>query len=353
MKFFNLKNITIVFESGVVLRAKKGAYGGASSQLFAMTNPSNVTIEGNGAVFQMNKSEYSSGEGRHALGIYAGKDITVNNLTIKDSGGDGVFITRSSVKSYSEDITISNVTSQNNKRNGISITSGQNIYVKNSTFKNNSGTKPEAGIVLEPDNSDERLININFNNCTITGNDSSGFHLATQKMNSSSTPISVKVTNCEFSNNMKSPFSGVTGTEIYLSQGATNKPVKGEIKFERINFNGSTERIIFSRKAHDAFSATFKDCTAKNIGTNESRGLIELQASSTETSLGGFVFDNFVMEYNGNAPFMEINAPRSNFTVRDISGSFTIKEPNNHDLEYSGGYNSSNNANVSISYTHK
>ncbi|MDO6807529.1 PKD domain-containing protein [Zobellia galactanivorans] len=352
MKFFNLRDMTIVFEAGVVLRAKPGAYGGVSDHIFQMVSPTNITIEGNGATFQMNKSEYTSGEGRHGLSIYGGKDIKISDLIIKDTGGDGIFITRTSSKTFSENITLTNITSQNNRRQGMSITSGENIYIRNCKFINTSGTKPEAGVDLEPDYPYERLVNINFSNCQFSGNDSSGFHLATLKMNSSSTPISVKVTDSEFSHNMKSPSEGVTGTEIYLSQGATNNPVKGEIRFERIQFNGSTDRIIFSRKAHDSFKVVFKDCIAKNIGTNESRGLIELQASSTETSLGGFVFENFRMEYNKNVPFMEINAPNSNFTVRDISGSFTIVEPNNNPLKYSGGYKSSNNVNVSINYTH-
>jgi len=59
------------------------------------------------------------------------------------------------------------------------------------------------------------------------------------------------------------------------------------------------------------------------------------------------------MEYSSNVPFMKILAPRSSgFQVKNILGNFTIKEPYDNDIIYTGGYNSSNNANVNINYQH-
>ncbi|MBU2975929.1 PKD domain-containing protein [Zobellia sp. B3R18] len=354
MKFFNLRDITIVFEEGVVLRAKKGAFGASNAQLFQMANPSNVTIEGNGAIFQMNKSEYTNGEGRHGISIYGGKDISISNLTIKDSGGDGIFITRSSNKTFSENINLTGLISQNNRRQGLTITSGHNVNVKNSSFSSSSGRKPEAGVDLEPDEDFERLTNINFSNCIFSGNDSFGFLLSTIKLNSSSLPISITVKDSEFKNNGKSPESGVSTTEIYIGGGQKSNPVKGEIRFERIKFNGSRSRIIFSRKSANGYKAIFKDCEARNVVSSNSDSPIELQAESTNNTLGNFVFDNFYIEYSKNVPFMEINAPSAggSFTVKNISGSFILKEPNNHPLLYSGGYNPAKNSNVSINWNH-
>lgn len=351
-RFYDLRNMTIVFESGVVLRAKSGAFGDRSSELVHLTRARNVTIDGKGATFQMNKSEYSSGEQRHALSIDRCSDLTVRGITFRDSGGDGIIISGDSKGDYSENITLENVRCLNNRRDGITIVSAQNVYIRNSEFSQSSGTKPEAGATIEADNPNERLVNINFTNCKFSGNDSSGLHVSGVRMNRSSRPISVTLKDCEFSNNTRSPASGVVRTEVYLSQGPHNDPVGGSIVFERVRFNGSTHQIIFSRNAHDAFNTTFKDCTANDVSRNGSRGVIELQALNTETTLGGFRFENFRMQYSRDVPFMEINAPSSNMVVRDVQGDFRVDEPNDNPLKYSGGYNPSKNQNVSINYSH-
>jgi len=51
---------------------------------------------------------------------------------------------------------------------------------------------------------------------------------------------------------------------------------------------------------------------------------------------------------------MTINAPSKggSFTLKNIQGSFKIKEPNDNPLQYSGGYRPSENQNVSINYNH-
>jgi len=351
-KFFDLRDMTIIFEEGVVLRAKSGAFSDDNDQLVQLFRPRNVVIEGYGATFKMLKNEYTFGEHRHALTIKKANGLTIRGLTFKDSGGDGIIIAGIEQGSYSQNVTIEDVTCSNNRRQGMSIISAQNVFVRNSQFLNTSGIDPETGVDLEPNYSNERLVNINFTNCKFAGNDSNGFLLATTKLNSSSIPISVKISDSEFSYNTKSPSSGQIRTEIRLSQGATSNPVKGEIRFERINFNGSNRRILFSKKSDDAYKVVFKDCIAKNVSNQGINPVIGLEALSTVTTLGGFTFDNFRIEYTKNVPFMEINAPRSNFTVKNISGDFIIKEPYDNTLKYSGGYNPSNNQNVSINYTH-
>tara|TARA_B100000949_G_C14288169_1_gene455509 strand:- start:4605 stop:7619 length:3015 start_codon:yes stop_codon:yes gene_type:complete len=351
-RIFDLTNVTVVFEPGVVLRAKPGAYSDGGAKLFELYRPRDVVIEGNGATFRMNKSEYNSGEGRHALSIRQGENVTIKNLTIRDSGGDGIYIAGGNNRNYSRDITIENVTCDNNRRQGMSIISAENVYVRNSTFKGSSGTNPEAGVALEPNASDERLVNINFSNCVFTRNDSMGFLLSTGKLNSSSTPISVSVKDSEFSYNSDAAASGIVNSEIILSQGQITNPVRGDVKFERIYFNGSNNRILMYRNASDAYDVQFKDCTAKNVARRENRGVIELQALSIENSIGGISFDNFRLEYSNNTPFLRIEAPSSGTVLRDVSGDFIVDEPYDNPITYSGGYDEDRNINVNISYRH-
>ncbi|MBT9189036.1 PKD domain-containing protein [Zobellia russellii] len=350
-KFFDLKNMTIIFESGVVLKAKSGAFSDSNDQLFQLIRANNVTIKGYNATFLMNKSEYTSGEHRHALGIIRSKDVTIKGLTLKNSGGDGIYIGGGDV--YSENITIEDIVSTGNRRQGMSIITAKNVWVRNSEFSNTSGAKPESGVDLEPDTSNQLLVNINFINCKFSNNDSFGFLISTGKLNASSTPISVNLKNCEFDNNNKAPSNGVYKTELYIVQGLHNNPVKGEVNLENVTFKNSKYRIIKANKAADAFSVNFTDCSAYNVITSGgNRPAIELEALSRENSTGGFSFKNFYLEYNTNSPFMIINAPNSGHIVKNITGSFTIKEPNDNPLTYLGGYNSSNNQNVSITYKH-
>lgn len=317
-----------------------------------MVSPNEVILEGNGAILKMNKSEYNSMENRHALAINAGNNVTVRNLTFRDSGGDGIYISGGSSMNYSKNITIENVICENNRRQGMSIISAQNVWVKNSKFSGSSGAAPEAGVDLEPNDSSERLQNINFENCIFASNDSFGFVIGTHKLTSSSTPISINVKNCEFNNNVKGPDSNVFKTELFISQGKNSNPVKGYANFENIEFSGSKHRIIKIKKAHDAFKVNFTNCTAKNIVTSVSDSPIELEAYSGENTTGNIEFNNFYLEYSKNVPFLKIVAPSSGHIIRDVSGSFRIKEPYDNPLLYTGGYNSSKNINVVINYEH-
>lgn len=351
LSLFDLRDMTIVFEPGVTLRAKSGAFGRTNDQLFKLSRARNVTIEGYGATFKMNKSEYSNGEHRHALAINKCNDVTVRGLTLRDSGGDGILIAGMETGSYSQNITIEDVVSTNNKRLGMGIISAQNVWVKNSKFLNTTGTLPEAGVDLEPNHSNERLVNINFTGCEFSNNDHMGFFLSTGKLNSSSVPVSVKISNSEFSQNAKSPNDKRPKAGITLSQGITNNPVKGEIVFENILFDGGDHRIIFSNKSANSFRAVFKDCIARNVTKQGNSAVIGLEALSTTSTLGGFVFDNFQIQFSSDVNFMQIRAPKSHI-VKDIKGDFRIKEPNDNPLDYAGSYSTSRNQNVSIKYNH-
>jgi len=211
-------------------------------------------------------------------------------------------------------------------------------------------------VVLESDHPNERLVNINFINCKFADNNSAGVHFSTTNMNGGSRPVSVKVVDSEFSNNAVAPASGVLPTEVQVGGGRGTNVVDGEIRFERVKFNGSRGRIVFTRKSANGFQAVFKDCEARNVVSAASVSPISLEASSDRNTLGGMVFDNFYIQYNRNVPFMEVRAPSNDgtFRVKDVKGSFTIKEPGDNPLNYVGSYRyqTDKNINVSINYKH-
>ncbi len=350
-KFFYTKNKTIIFEPGVVLRAKKGAFYKTNHSLFTLYHPENVVIEGYGATLQMNKSEYTTGEWRHALIILGGRNVTVKGLTIKDSGGDGVNIHAGGLK-YSENITIQDVVSTNNRRNALTVISGRNVWIKNCEFSYSSGTKPESGIHLEPEEFGQQLTNINFENCKIHHNDGTGFSLGTRHLNSSSPPISVNVKNSNFSMNVIAPNEGRVETEILANSGQYGNPVKGLATFSGLTFEGTKSRIFLTKKPDSAFKVVFNNCTANNVIQNGGVSPIALQAApNVNNSLGGIEFNNFYIQYSKNQSFMTVTGPRG-FPLKNITGTFTVKEPSDKPINYQYGISPNDGENYKVNYNH-
>ena len=349
-RFFDLKNKTIIFESGVVLRAKPGGFNGQSDVLLNLTNAENVTLEGYGATMKMNKNEYNSGEFRHAFKLDRCENITVRGFVFRDSGGDGIHIA-GGFDEYSRDIRIEDVKSINNRRQGMTITSAVNVWVVNSEFLDTKGTLPEAGVDLEPDHPKHRLTNINFTNCKFAGNAGAGFQIGTGKTFGSSQPISITVKNSTLSNNGLDTNNGKPSTEISIQQGNHGDPVRGEVRFEGLTFTNSKYRLLFTRKAADAFDVIFNNCDATNIVTSGQYPPIEIEGQQSANSLGGFEFNNFYMQYNKNLPFIRVSAGGS-FPVKNITGTFTIKEPFDNPPLLTGGAKPENATNVNINYTH-
>jgi PKD repeat protein len=351
-KLFDLANITVVFEPGVVLKAKAGAFQASNARLFELVRPQNVIIEGYEAEFKMNKSEYTTGEARHALSLYEAKNITVKGLTFSDSGGDGIFIEGGIViGTYSSNITIEDVVCHNNRRQGMSIVSAQDVWVRNSTFSGTSGTAPEAGVDLEPDLPEQRLVNINFENCHFKNNDSYGFMVAPGKLTSTSIPISVRLENCEFENNNLEPTGSFLKTELLLGGSTDGNDVKGSVEINNTLFKNSDHPVLFTRLAADSYTTQFEECSAINVNRLGIGSVINLEASSASDTLGGIDFGNFYLEYTSNTPFMRIRASNRK-QLKDLQGYFTIKEPYDHDIEYVGGYQTSENINVNLNYQH-
>ena len=154
-----------------------------------------------GATFKMNKNEYTSGEQRHTFSIINSSNITIKGLTLRDSGGDGIYISRFNDGEFCENILIEDIISTNNKRQGMSVISVDGLTVKNSSFTNTIGKLPGAGVDFEPESNIDRLANITFENCTFKGNYGPGILFALSKMDGSAKPLDVNFRNVTLSNN--------------------------------------------------------------------------------------------------------------------------------------------------------
>jgi polygalacturonase len=140
-------------------------------------NVNNVEIAGGAVVGERARHVGSTGEWGMGVDILASQKIYVHDINISDCWGDGVYIGATGhIGVPSTDVTLNNVVSNNNRRQGLSFGPVNRVYVFNSTFSNTHGTKPEAGIDVEP-STQGIAKNIRIERSTISGNAGSGLEL--------------------------------------------------------------------------------------------------------------------------------------------------------------------------------
>lgn len=70
------------------------------------------------------------------------------------------------------------VIADNNRRQGLSIIDVKGLVVTDSIFKNTHGTRPSAGIDLEPNRAEQRITDVRIENCKFLDNAGYGIQLA-------------------------------------------------------------------------------------------------------------------------------------------------------------------------------
>ena len=332
--FSNIKNKTIVFESGVVLRAKTGAFP-AAHRLLQFTYSDNITILGYGATLRMNKSEYTSGEQRHALSIVNSSNITIKGLTLRDSGGDGLYISRYNHGEYCRNILVEDIIATNNKRQGMSVISVDGLTVRNSSFTNTAGKAPGAGVDFEPESTLDRLVKIRFIGCTFTGNEGPGIQFALAKTSSSTMPLDAVFTDSYVSNNYSpSNEQGSYPSEIDLGMSINNNsnPIKGKIVFDGLRVENSKWSAIWSKKTLEAYHVTIKNAVIKNVSTSSNLAAIHVgllsYGNTSYANMGGYTFENVLIDYDGVDASLELFGPgHGNWNLREMHGTIRVKSP--------------------------
>lgn len=355
LHFSKIRNKTIRIEKGVEILAKKNAFPNTSDALLKFTDCDNIKILGAGTKLCMNKPEYTDGEWRHGISLRNCKNITIKNIEIHDTGGDGIYISGTKKGSFSENIFISNVVSTHNKRQGMSIISAQNVQIENSVFQNTIGTLPGAGVDLEPNTKYDRMENIVFSNCIFRQNDHAGIVLALNKLESDSRPVNILFIDCLIENNHNETNKYVAG-EIIFGANKT-KPVKGEVIFENCIIRNSKWGLFYSRKTDEAYQVTFKNCSAIDICKNESFPAIYLEVPdyySGNFALGGYVFDNVFIKYSTNVPLIQIRGSRLNTLAHlsNVTGFITYEADDQKTMEYIK-YDPVNNLGVTLNLQYK
>lgn len=236
-------NIEIVFEDGVVVRAKEGEFKGRTEKLFDIYEQENVILRGEGdVVFEMRKSDYQNpelytpGSHRHTINIFTSRNVLIQNLTLRSSGGDGVYVGHHPRKRPSENITIYRVVCEDHLRQGISVTGVTNMLVKDSSFNYTSGSAPECGIDIEPNYPQNSIVNFRAVNCDFNWNDNAGIWINLSKLDETSEPASITFENCRIKDNQR-------GIIIWHSGSGTPSEA-GRIEFIDCEISGTKNRSI-------------------------------------------------------------------------------------------------------------
>ena len=156
--FFTSNNQTVIFGPDVEVVAKRGCFH--DGVLFTANGTRNLTILGRGTRWRMQKADYTNpllynhSEYRAGLSLRGCDGCRVQDVTISDTGGDGVYVDNNygaRGDTYANDIELLRITTRNAFRNGLSIISARNLRVSNCSFLNTSGTPPMSGVDVEPD----------------------------------------------------------------------------------------------------------------------------------------------------------------------------------------------------------
>ena len=203
---FARSNSEIVFEDGVEVVAKKGEFRGRYDSLLSVELVSNVVVrgEGRGGVLRMRRDDYTKppyerAQWRHALCIQTSFDVTVENMSMCESGGDGVYVGRMSGKPVAipcRNVILRDCRMDRNLRQGISVINVDGLLMVRCVMSNTGGENPMAGIDFEPNNPGEVIRNAVLRNCRTFGNRGSGYELAFMAMTSNSAPVSITLENC-------------------------------------------------------------------------------------------------------------------------------------------------------------
>jgi len=220
--------------------------------IIKIINSNNVTIVGGNLIGDRAEHQGTQGEWGMGISIKGANNVIVKEVVSRDNWGDGFYISDGS-----KNIDFCSVTADGNRRQGMSIISGDNIAVIDSVFKNTNGTKPEAGIDIEPDQGD-----------SVRG---------------------VRITGSKFLNNLG------PGVMSYVAPGNRKASIDNIIIEDNIMMkNGAGGGVVFNTSNVKIISNIFveNERAAINFGQETKNGIIERNVIYRKKSGGREILDS-------------------------------------------------------------
>lgn len=340
-------NLNFLLEPGVVLLAKRGEFSGKGDSLLTVAGCDNVTIRGYGATLRMWKQDYQNppyepAEWRMGIRIAGCKNVRVEGFRIESSGGDGIYIDGGggSNRLWSEDIAIRDCVVDDHHRQGISVISCENLLVEKCVFSNTSGTPPTAGIDLEPDGPEQRLVHCLIRNCRFENNEGHNILVYLKPMTRASEPVSIRFENClSIMGGVDDPppadRSRIGWAGMAVGAISDDGP-QGLIEFVNCtSINAGKEGVrVFDKSAHSA-KVRFANCTWQGAWTWDDPTdpvprvpvSLHLRRPELTKALGGVDFEHCVVIDSENRPAVNYARDEGDYPLVDVTGTITVYNP--------------------------
>ncbi|MGI5820013.1 MAG: right-handed parallel beta-helix repeat-containing protein [Armatimonadota bacterium] len=334
-----VSNQEIIFEEGVEILAKRGEFKGRNDSLFTARDVENVTLRGDGATFRMWKEDYHNpelyekAEWRHCIQLRGASNISILGLTLRDSGGDGIYLGIGAGGSTNTDIHIKDVDCDNNYRQGISVITAENLMIEDTIMRNTGGTAPQAGIDFEPNRPEERLVNVVMRNCLTENNNSSGYMFYLRPLNADSEPVSIRIENC------RSVGDGGHGARVD-TRNSLDGGVTGTIEFIDCVFEDSRQPGISICKPAERGLVRFERCEVVNTGGEAvTTAPIMFQSRADATApIGGVEFVDVVVRDAPDRNPMAYTDQGGGIPLEGITGNLILVDEagNRTDVQLTG-----------------
>lgn len=148
--------------------------------VLAVVNATDVNIIGGKILGDRNEHPDTLGEWGMGIAVYGSRNVTINGTKIYNCWGDGIVVGAKSAAPFfasspSSNVVVKNVTSDNNRRQAITIGKANGVLIDSCILTNTNGTKPMAGIDIEPDR--DTAQNIRIQNCVLAYNKGNGIEI--------------------------------------------------------------------------------------------------------------------------------------------------------------------------------
>ena len=113
-----------------------------------------ATLAMNKADYLDPKNNYAFSEWRHAVSILSAQNVTVRDLAILSSGGDGIYV------NGPKGVLLENLVLRDHNRQGMSPISVTDMTVRRCSFNDTHGAPPQCGIDMEPNKEYNRRVSL-------------------------------------------------------------------------------------------------------------------------------------------------------------------------------------------------
>ena len=296
-------NVELIFEDGVVVRAKPGSMKGKTDCLFRCKGVSNIVFRGIGnATLRMNRKDYLNpslyrhAEWRHLISLRNVNNAVVRDLLIEESGGDGVYILQS------HNVLLENLVCRGHNRQGTSLIAGSDIVIRNCVFKETKGALPECGMDIEPARSTFSVGKVLVDNCSFCSNNCSGLAINVSHLKEKCGEMDVIYRNCRFFDNVQ------RGIWTIFSNGLGD-PVKGRVLFEDCDVrNNGRGPLQIANLEENGVSVKFVRCRFDAMGQTRVGAPIVISNGGVKSDLNNLTFEDCTLVCSSKTPPVSFDA---------------------------------------------